>query len=65
MKQLDKKEMKSKSLMANIVDTEEDFHPPGSHLVHPSKPTTNICMTRSDNTQTSPVSSPLSDPIRV
>ena len=47
MKELDKKEIKSKSLMANIVDTEEDFHPPGSsHLVHPSQPLTNICMTR-------------------
>ena len=56
MKELDKKEIKSKSLMANIVDTEEDFHPPGSHLVHPSKPTTNLCMTRSGITVTSLIS---------
>ena len=48
MKELDRKD-KSKSLMANIVDTDEDFHPlTKSHLVHPSHPPTNICMTRSN-----------------
>lgn len=47
MKELDRKD-KSKSLMANIVDTDDDFHPmTKSHLVHPSHPVTNICMTRS------------------
>ena len=34
--------------MANIVDTDDDFHPmTKSHMVHPSHPVTNICMTRS------------------
>ena len=47
MKELDRKD-KSKSLMANIVDTDDDFHPmTKSHMVHPSHPPTNICMTRS------------------
>ena len=47
MKDLDRKD-KSKSLMANIVDTDDDFHPmTKSHMVHPSHPGTNICMTRS------------------
>ena len=47
MKELDRKD-KSKSLMANIVDTDDDFHPlTKSHMVHPSHPVTNICMTRS------------------
>ena len=55
MKELDKKEIKSRSLMANIVDTDDDFHPmTKSHLVHPSKPLSNICMTRSDLTQLNP-----------
>merc|ERR1711953_1059858 len=48
MKELDRKD-KSKSLMANIVDTDDDFHPlTKSHMVHPSHPVTNICMTRSN-----------------
>ena len=39
MKELDKKEMKSKSLIANILDMDEDYHPATkSHTVHPCHP---------------------------
>jgi len=57
MKELDKKEMKSKSLIANILDMDDDYHPATkSHTVHPSHPSfpkhaqplSNICLTRSN-----------------
>ena len=39
MKELDKKEMKSKSLIANILDMDEDYPPATkSHTVHPCHP---------------------------
>ena len=39
MKELDRKEMKSKSLIANILDMDDDYHPATkSHTVHPSHP---------------------------
>jgi len=54
MKELDKKEMKSKSLLANVLDMDDDFHSSSMpHSVHPynpnnTKPTlSNVCLTRS------------------
>ena len=51
LKELDKKEMKSKSLLANVLEMEDDFHPASlPHSVHPSntnKPAlSNLCLTR-------------------
>ena len=53
MKELDKKEIASKSLLANVLDMDDDFHPstmPNSvYPYHPShaKPAlTNVCLTR-------------------
>ena len=54
MKELDKKEMKSKSLIANILDMDEDYHPATkSHTVHPchnypKAPLASIFMSRSN-----------------
>ena len=39
MKELDKKELKSKSLLANVLDMDDDFHPATmTHSVHPYNP---------------------------
>ena len=51
LKELDKKEMKSKSLLANVLEMEDAFHPASlPHSVHPSntnKPVlSNLCLTR-------------------
>ena len=44
MKELDKKEMKCKSIISNILDQEEDFRPvTKNHTVHPFS---NICITK-------------------
>ena len=44
MKELDKKEMKCKSIISNILDQEEDFRPvTKNHTVHPLS---NICITK-------------------
>ena len=46
MKELDKKEIKSKSLISNILDSDDDYRPAKTHTVHPSHPLSNICITR-------------------
>ena len=51
LKELDKKEIKSRSLLANVLDMEDAFHPASlPHSVHPSntnKPIlSNLCLTR-------------------
>ena len=50
MKELDRKEIKSKSLLANTYDTDDDFPPkPRPGVVHPSHPSGqnyNTCVTR-------------------
>ena len=40
MKELDKKEMKSKTLLANVLDMDDDFHLSSTmlHSVHPYHP---------------------------
>ena len=53
MRDLDKKELKSKSLLANVLDMDDDFHHSAlPHSVHPYNPNnikptlSNICLTR-------------------
>ena len=46
MKELDKKEIKSKTLVSNILDNDDDFRRAKTHTVHPSHPLSNICITR-------------------
>ena len=53
MKELDKKEIASKSLLANVLDMDDDFHPSTmSNSVYPYHPShakpalTNVCLTR-------------------
>ena len=53
MKELDKKEIASKSLLANVLDQDDDFHPSTmSNSVHPYHPShatpalANMCLTR-------------------
>ena len=38
MKELDRKEMKSRSLIANILDMDDEFPPGKANTVHPSHP---------------------------